>query len=192
MINRKEEITLWFNHNPQQDNKKAKSYSDRIVHQLLSDACPESTGFQIKRTDKGKPYIDAAVEFSYSHSRHAYLYAVSKKGAMGLDIECTDKTRDFLTLSKRYFHTDEYRHLSTLQPQDRRLFFYRLWTRKEAWCKLCGGVLWYYLGRSVLAHQQLIEDKHMLYLTDITDIQGYAGALATLYPVHHVYINTLK
>ncbi|MFV0542262.1 MAG: 4'-phosphopantetheinyl transferase family protein [Marinicella pacifica] len=192
MINHKDTITLWFNHNPQQDRKKAKIYSDGIVHQLINNACPESLQFDIKRNKNGKPFTDAPVDFSYSHSRRAYLYGLSKRGALGLDIECTEKERDFITLSQRYFHTDEHHFLKTLSPENRRLFFYRLWTRKEAWCKLCGGVLWYYLGRSVLARQQTTANNPTLYLTDLTDIQGYAGAVATFYPVHHVYINTLK
>jgi phosphopantetheine--protein transferase-like protein len=191
-MKKKDEIMLWLNHNPHQDNKKAKKYSDRILHQLLSDACPESGSFKIKRNQNGKPLTDAPINFSYSHSRRTYLYGLSKRGDIGLDIERTDKVRDFMTLSERYFDSDEYQHMKKLNEQDRCKFFYRLWTRKEAWCKLCGGVLWYYLGRSVLARQQTTANNPTLYLTDLTDIQGYAGAVATFYPVHHVYINTLK
>lgn len=191
-MKRKDELILWLNHNPQHDNKKAKKYSDGILHQLLEDACPESMPIVVKRSENGKPFTDKPICFSYSHSRRAYLYGLSKQGELGLDIECTDKTRDFMTLSKRYFHNDEYHQLKALPEKDRRYFFYRLWTRKEAWCKLFGGVLWYYLGRSVLANQFLIESKKTLYFTDLTDIQGYAGAVATMYPIHQVYINTIK
>jgi len=191
-MNRKDELILWLNHNPQHDNKKAKKYSDSILHQLLEDACPESASLGIKRTENGKPYIDAPVYFSYSHSRRAYLFGLSKQGEIGLDIECAENPRDFLTLSKRYFHKDEYQQMKALPEQDRGHFFYRLWTRKEAWCKLFGGVLWYYLGRSVLADQHTIEEEKTLYFTDLTFIQGFAGAVATVYPVHHVYINTIK
>jgi len=191
-MNRTDEIMLWLNHNPQQDNKKAKKYSDGILHQLLTDACPESVPFEIKRGQNGKPATDAPVFFSYSHSRRAYLYGLSKQGEIGLDIERTDKIRDFMTLSKRYFHAQEHQQLKAQKPEDRGLLFYRLWTRKEAWCKLSGGVLWYYLGRSVLENQQLIEGNQTLYLTDLTAIQGYAGALATVYPVQQVYMNTIK
>jgi len=191
-MNRKDELILWLNHNPHQDNKKAKKYSDGILQQLLTDACPESLPLEIKRTKNGKPYTNAPIYLSYSHSRRAYLFGLSKQGDIGLDIECTDRSRDFMTLSKRYFHADEYQQMKALSEQNRRHFFYRLWTRKEAWCKLFGGVLWYYLGRSVLENQITIEAKKTLYFTDLTFIQGYAGAVATVDPIHHVYINTIK
>lgn len=191
-MNANNDVMLWLNHNPQQDNKKAKIYSDGILHQLLHDACPDSASFVIKQNQNGKPYTDAPIYFSYSHSRQTYLYGLSRQGELGLDIERNDKSRDFLTLCERYFHADECRQMKHLSIADRRLFFYRLWTRKEAWCKLCGGVLWYYLGRSVLSNQQTMTDNQILYLTDLTNIQGYAGALATFYPVHQTYINTIK
>jgi len=191
-MNRKDELILWFNHNPQSENKKAKIYSNGILHQLLSDACPESNSFEIKHTENGKPYTDAPICFSYSHSRQAHVYALSTRGEIGLDIEFTEKKRDFMALCKRYFHVDEYQQIKSLQSQDRRQFFYWLWTRKEAWCKLFGGVLWYYLGRSVLDNRQAIEGNQTLYLTDITNIKGYAGAVATVYPIHQVHMNTIK
>ena len=191
-MNRTDEITLWLNHNPRQDNKKAKKYSDAILHRLLKNACPESAPFKINRTENGKPYTDAPIYFSYSHSRQTYLYGLSKHGEMGLDIERTDKKRDFMTLSKRYFHADEYKKIKALPSPDRAALFYRLWSRKEAWCKLCGGVLWYYLGRSVLDNQPLNEGNETLHLTDLTNIQGYVGALATAYPIHQIFINTIK
>ncbi|KAA3639284.1 MAG: hypothetical protein DWP95_10835 [Proteobacteria bacterium] len=186
------DLKLWLNHNPQQDNKKAKIYSDGILHQLLSDACPESAPFKIKRNQNGKPYTEAAIYFSYSHSRRAYLYGLSKHGAIGLDIENTNKPRDFMALSQRYFHVDERQQMQDLQPQDRRLFFYRLWTRKEAWCKLSGGVLWYYLGRSVLADQVQTENQHTVYLNDLTDIKGFAAAMATHFIADRCPINVIK
>jgi phosphopantetheine--protein transferase-like protein len=191
-MNKKDDLMLWFNHNRFNDRQATKKHSDAILHQLLANACPESDSFEIKRTENGKPFTEASVWFSYSHSGRAYLYGLSQYGEIGLDIERTDKIRDFMTLSKRYFHADEYRHMQRLPRQDRPMFFYRLWTRKEAWCKLCGGVLWYYLGRSVLSHQPVIEDQQQVYLTDLTDIRGYAGAVATDYPIHQVYINTIK
>lgn len=186
------ELKLWLNRNPQSENKKAKIYSDAILHELLKDACPESTCFDIKRTKNGKPYSDAPIHFSYSHSRRVYLYGLSDVGAIGVDIEYTGKKRHFMTLAERYFHPDETVLMSKLEKAQQSELFYRLWTRKEAWCKLSGGVLWYYLGRSVLADQVQLNNNKTIHLFDLADIKGFAAAIATFSPIDKCHVNVLK
>ncbi|MCX7545636.1 4'-phosphopantetheinyl transferase family protein [Marinicella gelatinilytica] len=186
------ELKLWLNHNPQSENKKAKIYSDAILHELLKDACPESTCFDIKRTKNGKPYSDAPIHFSYSHSRRVYLYGISDVGVIGVDIEHSGKKRHFMALAERYFHPDETALMREMDKPQQNEFFYRLWSRKEAWCKLSGGVLWYYLERSVLADQVHIHNHKSVHFIDLTEIKGFAAAVATFFPIDKYHVNVLK
>lgn len=192
-MNNSNELVLWLNFNPHQDKAAAKVYSDRILHQLLHDACPESAPFTLKRNENGKPYCDGPLFFSYSHSRTVYLYGIDKRGPIGVDLETTHKKRDVMTLVQRFFHQDEAAHMKTLAITEQTDFFYKLWSRKEACCKLFGGVLWYYLSQSVLATQFIDKDlKKIVYLTDIDCVAGYVGAVATIQPIEKLWINTLK
>lgn len=192
-MNTSNELMLWLNHNPYRDKAAAKDYSERILHQILYDACPESAPFHLKRTKNGKPFCDQALYFSYSHSRAVYLYGIDKRGPIGVDLESTEKKRDVMTLAQRFFHSDEVLQMKRLSDTERSDFFYRLWSRKEACCKLFGGVLWYYLSQSVLASQFIDNDtKKPVYLTDINCVAGYVGAVATVEPIKTLWINTLK
>lgn len=192
-MNTNNDLRLYLNHNPHRDKAAAKAKSAGILHQLLRDACPQSAPFTILRNENGKPYCEAPLFFSYSHSRSAYLYGIDKRGAIGVDIETTEKKRDVVTLARRFFHEDEADHLEKLAPLQQMAFFYRLWSRKEACCKLFGGVLWYYLSQSVLSNQFIDKaSKQMIYLTDIDCIDGFAAAVATTQPLKTIWINNLK
>lgn len=192
-MNNNNQLMLWLNHNPHRDKAAAKVYSDRILHQLLHDACPESAPFTLKRNENGKPYCDGPLFFSYSHSRAVYLYGIDKQGAIGVDLETTGKKRDVMTLAERFFHQDEVAQMKKLTKAGRIDFFYQLWSRKEACCKLFGGVLWYYLSQSVLASQFIDKaSKKTVYLTNISCVVGYIGAVATVQPIEKLWINILK
>ena len=79
--------------------------------------------------------------FNLSHSGDIALFALCKNAALGVDIECDNKTRDVMRLAKRFFHVEEYQTLVKLPPAQQRDAFFRTWTRKEAFAKAIGSGL---------------------------------------------------
>lgn len=83
----------------------------------------------IRREESGKPTADEG-SFSISHSGNLVVCAVSDK-PVGVDVECIRKPP--LRVAQRYFTEEEQK---LLQEDDSQ--FWRVWTGKEALCKLSG------------------------------------------------------
>ncbi len=92
----------------------------------------------IKRTAFGKPYFDGleVPNFSLCHT-DGYSAAVLSKGTgnIGIDMEFTDRSVDCQRLAKRFFSSAELIEYDKLSDGHT---FFELWTRKEAYAKLCG------------------------------------------------------
>ena len=88
--------------------------------------------------ENGKPYLKniAGVHFNLSHSHAAVMCAVSDR-EVGCDVERIATPR--LHIAKRFFHEDEYAHLTAARSQEeQRALFYRFWTLKESFMKVTG------------------------------------------------------
>ena len=93
----------------------------------------------IERNEDGKPYFkNAPYFFSISHSNGIVAVVLSDKN-IGIDIEWLNKTRDFLSLSKRIFSNEEQKKI--INSNDLPTDFYSIWTKKEAFAKLTGNGL---------------------------------------------------
>lgn len=80
-----------------------------------------------------------SVSYNVAHSRDVVLIALRRHGAVGVDIEHTDRTLDVMGVAKHAFTSKENETLASLpNPEDRRKLFYRYWTRKEAVAKADG------------------------------------------------------
>jgi len=95
---------------------------------------------------QGKPRLfsgddDPRLEFNLSHASGLALLAVTTHGPVGIDLEFCGRRVEIESLAQRYFSKAESRHLMSLPAFDRRLAFFRCWTRKEAFLKACGGGL---------------------------------------------------
>ena len=91
----------------------------------------------------GKPSIDPSQRsqplfFNLSHSADRLVLAISRHEAIGVDIECSDKSRRVLKIAHRYFSTAEVNELEALPHASQLARFYELWTLKEAYIKACG------------------------------------------------------
>lgn len=95
----------------------------------------------IKRTENGKPYIDAEnVFFSISHTKNRVYCAVSDKN-IGIDAEYITERDDkkIRSFAKRFFVENE---IKELEKDDFSVTsFLSVWTKKEACLKLCGVTL---------------------------------------------------
>lgn len=87
----------------------------------------------IKRTDKGKPYIDGFSNFSISHTDNIWAVIFSDKRC-GLDIQ-NARNGNLIKIAGRVFCDSDVRKVNEYGEQ----VFFKLWTRKEAYVKAIGG-----------------------------------------------------
>jgi 4'-phosphopantetheinyl transferase len=98
---------------------------------------------------KGKPGLrdSSRIRFNASHSGHIAIYAFTTGCDLGIDVEEVRQMNDAESIAARYFSAAEVSDLLSLEPEDRRLAFFRCWTRKEAYVKAIGDGLTIALNR---------------------------------------------
>ncbi|MCU7958750.1 MAG: 4'-phosphopantetheinyl transferase superfamily protein [gamma proteobacterium symbiont of Bathyaustriella thionipta] len=125
--------------------------------------------------DKGKPYLQASPEplhFNVSHSGDYWACAVSRSGAVGLDIEKLRSTSPAARLARRFFSDKEQRCIEQAASPVHK--FFELWTQKEARAKWLGCSIF-----QVLSNTQADEDESDCYIQALHLVDGYKAALAT-------------
>ena len=76
--------------------------------------------------------------FNLSHSGALALYAFTKTGAVGVDVEVARRPLNEVGIAERIFGAVEVKRLSALDPRTREQEFLRLWARHEAELKYWG------------------------------------------------------
>ena len=145
--NLKTDLTLYKNIDKRRLEKIKKSKNTLFIkeqlgsHLLLADVL-ENTYFQeIDKieyiyNESGKPYIkDSSLYFSLSHSNGIIALTVSKE-EIGLDIELIKDVKD--TLSRRIMNDLEYNTYQSLNKESKKIYFFEVWTSKEAYIKKLG------------------------------------------------------
>jgi len=97
----------------------------------------------------GKPFIenpDINLEFNLSHATNLIVCAVTRKQALGIDVEYIRRKSDTYKLADRYFSASEVQDLQALPHAQQAIDFYHYWTLKEAYIKACGDGLAIPLG----------------------------------------------
>ncbi len=84
----------------------------------------------------GKPEVSQAIQFNLSHTKQAFLIAITKEHAIGVDIENMDRKVDLDGVAKQVFSSEEIAYIQA--ADDKTQAFYRCWTRKEAYVKALG------------------------------------------------------
>ena len=178
------EIKIWMCHNPHKDRHKAKAHSDVILQQLLMTELDTKRPFPISRTEHGKPFIQADLDFSISHCGHVFAYALSHAGPIGIDIERKNPHRPYMKLAQRYFHESETDRLQQLLDDEQVTYFFQLWTSKEAWCKQVGGVLWQHMA-------QPIKNITNVHLQTLHCVKNHVVSIASEIPTKGLHINAI-
>ena len=127
-------------------NDKMRSH-DYLLFLLKKELCKEYTESDLKKTEKGKLYIEnCPVKFNITHSKDIIIVAFSDKSEIGVDIE-KKKDLDYKKLSGKYFNSE---------PKDLD-DFYRLWTTAEAFVK--------YKAKSIFVELKdiVIDDMGIIY-----------------------------
>jgi 4'-phosphopantetheinyl transferase len=98
---------------------------------------PESLSFCYSA--HGKPSLAGdAIRFNVSHSHGIALYAVTRGGEVGIDIERIRTDVEVEEVAERFFSQGEVAKLRTLSAEKQREAFFNCWTRKEAYIKARG------------------------------------------------------
>ncbi len=103
---------------------------------------PQCLKFEIG--NHGKPAIANLqnllnIQFNISHSRSLILIAITVEDSVGIDIEYQDENIPVESLSENVLSPLEMKFFSALKcPQEKKLAFFRCWTRKEAYLKAIG------------------------------------------------------
>ena len=185
-------LKIWVHYNPTECREK----STQVLQNLLMHYTNSDKPLKILRTEHGKPYVQEAVEFSYSHSHGVYAYCFTHEDSIGIDIEKIQTSRPCLKLAQRYFHSEEYTYLSNLPEDTRQQVFFHLWTAKEALCKYEGGVLWSYLKVNLLAQiNEGVAEKKLLdsgvWLHPLLRFHGFSFTVAIKKNIKTCVINRL-
>jgi len=157
------------------------------------DVAPEQVDFQY--TNLGKPYFaegvtDPHLEFNFTNSSDCALLAITYRTELGIDVERIREMTDMEGLARRYFAQPEI-DVIVREPSEvrRQEYFFRCWTRKEAFLKAIGKGLTFPLGDVCVSvvdgdpvRIQWIKDREdetsRWELTHIMPSEGYVGALA--------------
>lgn len=99
--------------------------------------------FEVSSGPFGKPFLDfpeqeSLIRFNVSHSGDFALLGFSRDAEIGVDIEERLPLDEMLGIARRVFTDPEVEQLLSLSETERRAFFYRLWTCKEAVLKAAG------------------------------------------------------
>ncbi|MGD9918252.1 MAG: 4'-phosphopantetheinyl transferase superfamily protein [Paenirhodobacter sp.] len=112
----------------------------RVLGGYLS--CDPAVPRFARRRD-GKPVLHprtglAGIEFNLSHSGRRVAIALSRRIAVGVDIERVRPHAHMMQLAQRFFAPDEVAALEALSGEGRIQAFFRLWALKEAVIKMTG------------------------------------------------------
>ena len=102
----------------------------------------EPAAITISSGSRGKPQLaDAELFFNLSHSGNVALYAFSRMGSVGVDVEVAARRAvDEVAIAARVLGEHQAQRLREISgPRERQLEFLRAWTRHEAALK-CAGV----------------------------------------------------
>ena len=112
----------------------------RLLLGRYVDAHPQA--IEIGYGPRGKPFAitppGKSVRFNLAHSHELALYAFTRNGEVGVDLEFVRQVDDIDPIATRFFSRHEAAVLQALPANDRLDAFFRCWTRKEAYIKALG------------------------------------------------------
>jgi 4'-phosphopantetheinyl transferase len=150
---------------------------------------------------RGKPELSGklrGITFNMSHSNEAALFAVTRRSALGVDIELVNREIRFAEIARGFFSATEVRCLEMLPPGERADAFFSCWTRKEAYIKAVGEGLSIPLrnfdvafGPSIpaalLAVRGRSGERERWRMYDIEAPEGYKAALVAEGKAHQIH-----
>ena len=117
-------------------------YSRTVLRLLLSDyveQAPETIAFSY--TSNAKPMIvlsGTPLYFNISHSNECAIFAISRDGEIGVDVESINQDFDSARIAERFFTNNENRYLLSVPRERFTHEFLKMWVIKEACVKATG------------------------------------------------------
>lgn len=154
--------------------------------------CVKPASVSISKDFLGRPVVAHGRHscfLSVSHSRRLLVFAVSKRCAVGLDVETCEPLLDSGPLANYALSQEEYRAISLLRPEAWGSFLLEVWVRKEACLKALGiGLRVSPKSVSVVSEHGFHRSVHPTYSDCVVDVQrvpllGAHLALASIEPV---------
>jgi 4'-phosphopantetheinyl transferase len=174
----------------QADDRRRFIVARGILRAILAGALGQGddrgrAALRLGRGASGKPFLVDHPElfFNVSHSDDIALYAVTRTGEVGIDIERRRPIADHASIARHAFDDAEKAALMGCPSAGRDVVFHRIWTRKEALLKAMG------LGLEALADANAMSASHASApwcLTSLPHIDGFAAALARPRAAHGV------
>ncbi|CAF1395769.1 unnamed protein product [Rotaria magnacalcarata] len=130
-----------------------------LIRYLLSKALQRtSSSFEVKRTERGRPFIESTTKFDFNLSHHNQLVCIAGTfdGLIGCDTmeyQVNSKPRESIesltNLLRREFTKDEYNFILNRTEDEKKRFahFHRLWCLKESYVKWLGYGIGFTLSR---------------------------------------------
>jgi 4'-phosphopantetheinyl transferase len=152
--------------------------------------------------DQGKPHLPGGeLHFNISHTHGLALVALTRRGEVGVDVECLRPCPNYLDIAGRFFSPGEARALHALPEGQREEAFFHVWTRKEAFLKALGLGLSHGLERFEVAVPpddpprilHIDGDPHAgasWSLVSLVPWPGYVAAVASQGPPASVIVRT--
>lgn len=118
----------------------------RVILARYLHLAPEQ--LMLSTAHKGKPFLlhPFNIQFNLSHSGEMALLAIGKTHELGVDIEIMSK-RSYLELAQSVFAKEEWIALAKAPLMLQALYFFQIWTQKEAFIKAGGLGLSYPLEK---------------------------------------------
>jgi 4'-phosphopantetheinyl transferase len=90
------------------------------------------------KPDLTRPFDSSGIHFNLAHSEDLALFAVTRIGPVGIDVERIRVNEDARELMNWFCSPRERELFDNLAAQEKQLAFFNLWTRKEAFLKATG------------------------------------------------------
>lgn len=145
---------------------KTRLVTRKILGMYLNQP-PEQVTFEY--TSYHKPYLylnPHAIEFNVSHSSTYALCVVSRNRLVGIDIEKVKHLDNFDQIVINIFSSEELSDYLNKPPEEKLAYFYRAWSRKEAFVKAQGKGMFHPVNQVNLAHLST-ENPSAILLPDI-------------------------
>jgi len=158
----------------------------RAFASLYASIAPNDVKIEISKS--GKPFFKniSDLNFNISHSGSEVAIAFSAK-PVGLDIEVSDRKRDFHAVAERFFTSEESGLLKSAGDSANKLFV-GIWTAKESILKLSGEGLVGGLDRATsLSEQEGRLGERVIHLARI-GWEGVVGCVASFDPISKIEI----
>ena len=101
----------------------------------------EASKLELSPIVNQKPKLENApfrLHFNISHSGNKILVALGFNSDVGIDVEKVLPDFDMDGFAEANYHANELAQFRSLSNNEQTDYFYKIWTRKEAWLKLTG------------------------------------------------------